>query len=70
MNNIVIVDHHGLFIYINSTYPGSFHNVTCIRSLELHGSWYEHFAHSDMDQYFEYILGDSGYVGTEMFIMR
>ena len=70
MNNVVIVDHHGLFIYIDSTYLGSFHDVTCLYASELHGSWHEHFAHNDMDQYFEYILGDSGYVGTDMFIMR
>ena len=30
MNNIVIVDHHGLFIYVNPTYPGSFHDVSCL----------------------------------------
>ena len=70
MNNVVIVDHHGLFIYINSTYSGSFHDDTCLRASELHSSWREHFAHSDMDQYFEYILGDSRYAGMEMFIMR
>ena len=70
MNNVVIVDHHGLFIYIDSTYPGSFHDVTCLRASEFHSSWREHFAHNDMDQYFESILGDSGYVGTEMFIMQ
>jgi hypothetical protein len=70
MNNVVIVDHHGLFIYIDSTYPGSFHDVSCLRASELHRTWRERFAHNDVNQYFEYVLGDSGYVGTEMFIMR
>ena len=49
MNNVVIVDHHGLFIYIDSTYLGSFHDVTCLHASELHDSWRKHFAHSDMD---------------------
>ena len=70
MNNVVIVDHHGLFIYIDSTYPGSFHDVSCLRASQLHKTWRDHFVHDDVNQYFEYVLGDSGYVGIEMFIMR
>jgi hypothetical protein len=31
MNNIVILDHHGLFIYIDIDYPGSYHDVTILR---------------------------------------
>ena len=69
MNNVVIVDHHGLFIYIDSSYPSSFHDITCLCASQLHRTWREHFAHNDEDQYFKYILGDSGYVGPEMFIM-
>ena len=70
MNNIVIVDHHGLFIYIDSSYLGSFHDVSCLHASELHESWREYFVHNDTNEYFEYVLGDLGYVGTEMFIMR
>lgn len=70
LNNVVIVDHHGLFIYIDSTYPGSFHDVSCLRASQLHGTWRDHFVHNDMDQAFEYVLGDPGYDGTEMYIMR
>ena len=69
MNNVVIVDHYGLFIYIDSSYLGSFHDVSCLRASELHRTWREHFAHNNTDQYFEYVLGDARYVGTEMFIM-
>jgi hypothetical protein len=28
MNNMVVVDHHGLFIYLDVGYPCSFHDVT------------------------------------------
>ena len=33
MNNVVIVDHHNLFIYIDSSYPGSFHDISCLHTL-------------------------------------
>ena len=36
----------------------------------MYETWHEHFAHDDATQYFGYVLGDSGYVGTEMFIMH
>ena len=32
MNNVMVVDHHGLFIYIDSSYPGSFHDVSCLHA--------------------------------------
>ena len=57
MNNIVIVDHHDLFISVDFNYQRSFHDVSCLRASEMHGTWDEHFAHNDMDQYFEYVLG-------------
>ena len=69
MNNVVIVDHHGLFIYVDPSYPRSFHDVTCLRASDMYGMWRHFFAHDDACQYFEYVLGDSGYVDTEMFTM-
>ena len=69
MNNVVIVDHHDLFIYVNPGYLGSFHDVSCLRASDMYETWCEHFAHDDATQYFEYMLGDSRYVGIEMFIM-
>ena len=38
MNNVVIVDHHGLFIYVDPTYPGSFHDVSCLRASDMYGT--------------------------------
>ena len=70
MNNVVIVDHQGLFIYVDPSYLGSFHDVTCLRALDMYRMWRHFFVHDDARQYFEYVLGDAGYVGTEMFIMR
>jgi hypothetical protein len=31
MNNTVILDHRGLFIYMDIDYHGSYHNVTILR---------------------------------------
>ena len=70
MNNVIIVDHHGLFIYVDPSYRGSFHDVTCLRASNMYGTWREYFIYDDANQYFEYVLGDLGYVGIEMFIMR
>ena len=64
MNNVVIVDHHGLLIYVDLSYPNLFHDVSYLHISEMHGTWPEHFAYNNMHQYFEYVLGDSGYVGT------
>ena len=69
MNNVVIVNHHGLFIYVDPSYPRSFHDVICVKALDMYGMWRHFFAHNDARQYFEYVLRDSGYVGMEMFIM-
>ena len=39
MNNVVIVDHHGLFIYVDPTYPGSFHDVSCLQVSDMYRAW-------------------------------
>jgi hypothetical protein len=67
-NNTVVVDHNGLFTYIDPGYPGSLHDVNCLRQSELYNNWRRYFTHTD--GYFEYLLGDPGYVGEGMFIMR
>jgi hypothetical protein len=46
MNNIVILDHRGLFIYINSGYTlGSYHDVNIIHHLAIYWEWCEYFTH-------------------------
>ncbi|KAL3700924.1 hypothetical protein R1sor_018946 [Riccia sorocarpa] len=68
VNNTVVVDHSGLFIFIDSGYPGKFHDVSILRESDLYKNWRDYFQHDD--DYFEYLLGDPGYVGEEQFIMR
>jgi len=68
VNNTVVVDHDGLFIYVDCGYPGSFHDVSILRHCTLMQEWRSYFTHED--HYFEYLLGDPGYVGEDMIIMR
>jgi len=68
MNNIVIVDHHGLFIYIDIGYRGFYHDVTILWHSNVYKNWRQYFMHGD--DYFEYLLGDPSYMGEEMFIMQ
>jgi hypothetical protein len=67
LNSTIIVNHHGLFIYINLCFPGFANDVSILRMLRIHQHWREHFTH--IDQYFEYLLSDSGYIGTEQYII-
>ena len=67
-NNTVVVDHNGLFIYVDIGYPGKFHDGNIIMSSKLSKQWRNFFTHDD--DYFEYLFGDPGYVGEDMFIMR
>ena len=39
LKNTVIIDHDGLFIYIDSGYPGYFHDVNILRASEFHSNW-------------------------------
>jgi hypothetical protein len=59
---MVIVDHCGLFIYLNVGYPSSFHNVTIMCESNLYK-----IVH--IDEYFEYLPKDLGYLDGEMFVM-
>ncbi len=68
MNNIMVVDHQSLFIYLDFGYLGSYHDVAILHQFELHKNWHQFFLHGD--KYFEYLLGYPGYLGEEMFIMR
>jgi hypothetical protein len=67
-NNVVIVDHQGLFIYVDPGYPESFHDVNCPRHSKISQEWRRYFTIND--DYQEYLLGDPGYMGEVVFIMR
>jgi len=64
MNNMIIVDNQGLFIYINIGYPRSWHDVTILWHSNLYANWRNHFTY--MNEYFEYLLGDLSYMGEKM----
>lgn len=68
MNSTVVIDHDGLIIFVDPGYPGSFHDVTILRNSDLHANWRNYFTHTD--ETMEYLLGDPGYSGSDMFIMR
>jgi hypothetical protein len=36
MNNKMVVDHHGLFIYLDFKYPRSFHDLSILQQLDIH----------------------------------
>ena len=54
LNNTVIVDHDGLFIYVDCGYPGSFHDVNILRQSDFHRNWRQYFRHDDEER--EYLL--------------
>jgi hypothetical protein len=68
MNSTVVIDHDGPIIFVDPGYPGSFHDVTVLRNSVLHANWRNYFSHTD--ETIEYVLGDPGYSGSDMFIMR
>jgi hypothetical protein len=64
----MVVDHHGLFIYLDLKYPKPFHDVSILRQSNIHMNWHRHFVH--IDEYFEYMLGNPWYMGEDMFVMQ
>jgi DDE superfamily endonuclease len=69
-SNVVVIDHGCLFIYVEAGFAGSFHDVRRLRNTELHTHWRNHFRNDSMDVTQEYLLGDPGYMGVEMYILR
>lgn len=70
MNNVIIVDHDGLIIYCEAGAPGKHHDVNCLRACHIHQHWQDYFSREDPDTVGEYLLGDPGYFGAEMYILR
>ena len=69
-NNVIVIDHDGLFIYIEAGFAGSFHDVRCLRLTNLFRNWRQFFQNENRDMVEEYLLGDPGYMGADMFILR
>ncbi len=68
MNNKVVVEHCGLFIYLDLGYLGSFHDVSILWQSNIHTNWCQHFIHRN--KYFKYLLGEPWYMGEDIFMMR
>ncbi len=60
MNNTMVVNHHGLFIYLDLGYLGLFHDMNILWQLDIHMNWCQHFVHTNA--YFEYLLGNLKYM--------
>jgi hypothetical protein len=67
MNFTVVIDHDGLIIFVDPGYPGSFHDVTIPRNSVLHANWRNYLSRTD--ETIEYVLGDPGSSGSDMFIV-
>lgn len=63
----IVVDNHGLFIYLDLGYPRFFHDINIFRESNLYKNWRWFFVHTY--EYFKYPLGDPCYMGEEMFMM-
>jgi hypothetical protein len=70
MNLVVIVDHFGYIIYVDGGFPGSFHDSRCLRNSDINKNCRQYFTSADLDQVGEYVLGDPGYLGLDMYILR
>lgn len=67
MNDMVVVSHEGPFIHLDLGILGFFHDVIIFCHSNFYRHWRAHFIHGDKD--FEYLLGDPGCIGINMFIM-
>jgi hypothetical protein len=47
MNNMIFLDHYGLFIYLDTGDPMSYHDVTILHQSNLYKNWQQFFKHRD-----------------------
>jgi hypothetical protein len=64
---MVVMDHYGLFIYLDSMYPTTFHDVNILCKSNILKNW--HYFFVNIYEYFEYILKDPSYMSKDMFVM-
>jgi len=67
INNLVVVDHFGLFIYVEASFSSAYHDINVLQGSDLATNWRDFI--TQRNDYFEYILGDPGYQGLEAFVM-
>ncbi len=64
MNNMVIIDYHGLLIYINTSYLESYYDMSILWHLKIYQNKCSYFTHGN--DHFEYLLGDLKCVDNAM----
>jgi hypothetical protein len=62
------MDHCELSIYLDLGYPRSYHDISIFHQSNIHKSWRYYFIHTN--EYFEYLSGNLGYMGEDMFVMH
>lgn len=72
MNDVVVFQHHGLFIYLDIGYldigyRDSFHDVNILCTLDLYNNWHSFFYNGDKNV--KNLLGDPDYMCECMFMM-
>ena len=70
INTVVVIDHSGMIIYFEGGFAGSFHDIRCLRNCDLYQNWRNYFTVDEDVGIGEYFLGDPGYMGAEMFVLR
>ncbi len=68
MNKTIILDHKGLFICIDFSYLGFYHDVNIIQHSNIYREWRQCFTNDD--EYYDFLLGDLKYMGEQIFIMQ
>lgn len=68
LNYFILVDHDGMFIFVDPGYPGSYRDVTILKNSFVQRNLRQLF--TNQDHYFEFILEDQGYTGMEKYIMH
>jgi hypothetical protein len=48
-NNVVTIDHYGLFFYVDAGFAESFHGVRCLRASDIYDNWREYFRCDNLD---------------------
>lgn len=64
INNMVVMDHYGFFIYLNFKYPKSYHDGNILHQFDIHKIWCQYCVHID-----EYLFSNLGYMGKDIFMM-
>lgn len=57
-----------VFRFVDGGYPGSYHDLTIMKHSWMNANWRVAFV--NLLRYCEYLLGDSGYIGMDKFLMR